>query len=274
MSIMAQLPLSPWKNLYDSTTNDVVESTSEDVLNGKLYSKLLLSLEGQALQDVITRTHLRTNGVALLHELSQTYKPKNIPEVIAAKTGEFWSRLKRKPTETVDAYYNRFHELLEDISGAEDTILTKSAMCHFIFTLGSEFKPIQHQHHIGNLPSDWNTTHWPTLLVLCRDFYNSVNPSGFLSKDGPPDTASDKTNQHRKKVKQWFLFPSKFCKEIALEQAKHPGMCIYHLSTSHSTENCHIKLDCDKRASTKKPTVLSPTPSGSQTGQLRFRGCF
>jgi hypothetical protein len=177
--------------------------------------KLLLSLEGQALQDVITWTHLRANGVALLHELLQTYKPKNVPEVIAAKIGEFWSRLKRKPTETVVASYNRFHELLEDISGAEDTILTKSATCHYIFTLGSEFEPIQHQHCIGNLPSDWNTTYWPTLLVLCRDFYNSVNLSGFLSKDGPPDATSDKTNQHRKKVKQWFLFPSKFCQEIA-----------------------------------------------------------
>jgi hypothetical protein len=72
MSIMAQLSLPLLKNLYVCATNDVVKSTVNDALNGKLYSKLLLSLEGQALQDVITRTHLRANGVALLQELSHT----------------------------------------------------------------------------------------------------------------------------------------------------------------------------------------------------------
>jgi len=72
MSIMAQLSLPLLKNLYVCATNDVVKSTVNDALNGKLYSKLLLALEGQALQDVITRTHLRANGVALLQELSHT----------------------------------------------------------------------------------------------------------------------------------------------------------------------------------------------------------
>jgi hypothetical protein len=75
MSILAQLSLPSWKELYDSSTNDIVVSTSNDTLNGKLYSKLLLSLDGQPLQDVITRTHLRANGFTLLRELSQTYKP-------------------------------------------------------------------------------------------------------------------------------------------------------------------------------------------------------
>jgi hypothetical protein len=38
----------------------------------------------------------------------QTYQPKNVPEVIAAKTGEFWSKTK------IDDYYNHFHELLDE----------------------------------------------------------------------------------------------------------------------------------------------------------------
>jgi len=72
MSIMAQLSLPQWKDLYDCATNDVVKSAVNDALNGKLYSKLLIALKSQALQDVITRTHLRANGVALLQELSHT----------------------------------------------------------------------------------------------------------------------------------------------------------------------------------------------------------
>jgi hypothetical protein len=97
MSFMAQLSLPPWQELYDSNTNDVVETTSNDLLNGKLYSTLILTLEGQPLQDVITRVHQRANGILDLCKLSQTYRPKNIPEVVALKTSEFWSRTKHKP---------------------------------------------------------------------------------------------------------------------------------------------------------------------------------
>jgi hypothetical protein len=58
-------------------------------LNGKLYAKLLVSLEGQALQTIVFRKQLRANGILLLQELTQMYRPKNVPEVIAAKTGFF-----------------------------------------------------------------------------------------------------------------------------------------------------------------------------------------
>jgi len=39
-------------------------------------------------------------------------------------------------------------------------------MHHFIFTLGSEFESIQNNYRIGCLPLEWQTTHWPSLLVL------------------------------------------------------------------------------------------------------------
>ena len=71
------------------------------------------------------------------------YKPKNVPEVIAAKTSEFWGNTRRLPSETVDMYYNRFHELLEELRDADEPISIKSAIRHFIFTLGSEFETIQ-----------------------------------------------------------------------------------------------------------------------------------
>jgi hypothetical protein len=93
-AILAQLSISPWQELYDSSTNDIVPTTSHTSLNGKLYAKLLVSLEGQALQSIVLCTHLRANGLLLLCELIQTYKPKNVPEVIAAKTGIFWSQTK------------------------------------------------------------------------------------------------------------------------------------------------------------------------------------
>jgi len=63
---------------------------------------------------------LRANGVLLLQELVQTYQPKHVPEILAAKAGEFWSQTKRHPNESVDSYYNRFQELLEELSHADD----------------------------------------------------------------------------------------------------------------------------------------------------------
>jgi hypothetical protein len=92
----------------------------------------------------------------------ETYKPANVPEVLAAKAGEFWSRTKHASHESVDTYYNHFRELLDDLDQADDRISTKSAMGHFIFTLGPEFESIQNNYRIGNLPLAWQTTDWPS----------------------------------------------------------------------------------------------------------------
>jgi hypothetical protein len=165
----------PWQEFCNVSINDIVVSTTKFSLNGKLYAKLLDCLEGQALKDVVSYSNLRANGLLLFQELVQSYRPKNVPEVIETKTGEFWSHTKHLPNESIDTYYNRFQELLEDLRDADDPISTKSAMHHLIFTLSSEFEPIQHNYCIGNLPAAWQTASWPALLILCRDFLNSVH---------------------------------------------------------------------------------------------------
>lgn len=90
LAILAQMSLSPWQELYDSTLNNIVLTTSNTAFNGKLYVKLLISLEGLTLQHIVTYQHFRANGLLLLQELVKTYKPKNVPEVITFKTSEFW----------------------------------------------------------------------------------------------------------------------------------------------------------------------------------------
>jgi hypothetical protein len=169
----------------------------------------------------------------------------------------------------VGTYYNRFQELLNELQDAETNIMTKSAIRHFIFTLGPEFETIQNNYRIGNLPAQWNREDWPTILVLCRDYFNSVKPQGFLCRDSShvPDSNFDHI-AHQKKVKEWFLSPMKFCKEIESEQAKYIGKCLYHLTKSHQTCDCFVKKECDRILATKKAS----TPSNSMTsltGQLR-----
>jgi hypothetical protein len=80
--------------LYDPIKHDVVTTTLNHSLNGKLYSKVILALEGSAYKNFISHKHLQANGILLLEELVQTYKPRNVPEMIAAKTVEFWGGMK------------------------------------------------------------------------------------------------------------------------------------------------------------------------------------
>jgi len=171
---MAQLSLPPWSSLYDPVKNDIVTSTVDSQLNGKLYAKLLVCLEGQAMKNMISRKHLRANGLLLLQELHRMYKPKNVSEVLAAKTVEFWSKLKRANSEMVDNYYNRFHELLDEINDFRKTVSKQDAIRHFIFTLGSDFESIQNSYRIDNLPKEWRTDDWPTLLIMCQDFHTII----------------------------------------------------------------------------------------------------
>jgi hypothetical protein len=277
LSIMALISIPPWNEFYDAQHNDVVITTPNTSLNGKLYAKLISVLEGQALQDMILRSHLRANGVLLLRELVHTYKPTNVPEVLAAKAGEFWSRTKRMSNESVDTYYNRFKELLDELDQADNKISTKSAMRHFIFTLGTEFEAIQNNYTIGNLPTEWTTDQWPVLLVLCRNYYNSVNPKGLLSnqKDSSTDSHTKRMAQ-LKKVKEWFLSPITYCKEISQEQKKYPDQCIFHLSKSHQTADCNLKRECDRILLAQKkngsPQGRSTSNSSSQEGQPTASG--
>ncbi len=121
---MAQLSLPPWVELYVATKNDIVSVMLNTTLNGKLYSKLLLVFDGTTLKSFVSCKHLRANGLQLLHELIQTYKPRNVPEVIAFNTSEFWGNTKRFLTESVDDCYSHFQDLLDDLEEAEEQIST------------------------------------------------------------------------------------------------------------------------------------------------------
>ena len=150
---------------------------------------------------------------------------------------------------------------MEDLLEAEEPISTKSATCHFIFTLGSEFEAIQHNYRIGNLPPEWKTQNWPTLLMLCRNYSHSVNPQGLPKCDSTPKIPTNNGNRahHHKKIRQWFLNPEKYKSELAAEQQKHEGKCVYHLTDTHTTETCSIKKECDHIVSQRSLSNIGPT---------------
>jgi len=270
MGIMTQISLPPWSDLYDSSTHDVVASTSSTMLNGKLYSKIILALEGTAYKNFVSHKHLHADGIMLLKELVQTYKPRNVPEIVAAKTVEFWGSMKRLPMESIDLYYGRFQELLDDLADADEPISMRAAIRQFIFTLGPEFDSIQNNFRINNLPQEWRTQNWPNLLALCRDYYNSVKLQ--LSHRRLQLNMNDQSGEreaHQKKVRTWFLNPSKYCQEIESMQLRHPGKCIYHLAESHPTDRCGVKKECDEIVANKKNDTGASAGLTASSGKLR-----
>ena len=212
---------------------------------------------------------MRANGLQLLLELSKTYKPTNVPEVIGAKTVEFWGHMKRLPNESIDDYYDRFHELLEDLQDADEPIPTKNAIRQFIFTLGPEFESIQHNYRVKVLPAEWFAEDWPTILTLCHDYYNSVKPRGIIHKETTGDSSAERI-VYQKKIRDWWSNPTKFGHLIEAEQAKYPGKCLYHLIKSHQSSSCAVKTECDRLlASTQSLAQTNVSKSGvNTTGHL------
>lgn len=133
--------------------------------------------------------------------------------------------------------------------------------------MGAEFETIQNNYRIGNLPSTWTTQDWPTILVLCRDFYNSVKPMGPSRRENITDNGIGDLVAHKKKIREWFMNPTKFQNDIDYIHRLHPDKCIFHLTKSHPTCDCHVKKEYDKFLSNKKS---SSTSSGTDsTDNLR-----
>jgi len=153
---------------------------------------------------------------------------------------------------------------------------TTDSKRQFIFTLGDEFQPLQNSFRLGTILEDWKTQNWPSLLVLCRDFNNSVNPRGPTAKrdrDRDPFTELqiDRASHH-KKIRMWFMNPHQHKHDIDLEQRKFTGRCLYHLTKTHCTDDCLVKKECNRLIASKRnqsnSNATQASVSGSNSGNL------
>jgi len=72
----------------------------------------------------------------------------------------------------------------------------------------------------------------------------------------------------QKKVRDWFLDPIKYCKEIDHEQKTYPDKCIYHLTKSHPTQDCSVKRECERIRAQKSSGVSQNQSSTNSSGRL------
>jgi len=117
----------------------------------------------------------------------------------------------------------------------------KSAMQHFSFTQVKNLKQFRITIVLEIFLWSDKLKTCPALLVLCRDYFNSIKLHGVWkchqSQNNNVITPSIHL-AHHKKVKHRFLNPDQFCQEFESEQKKHHGKCIYHLSISCLTAEC------------------------------------
>jgi hypothetical protein len=59
--------------------------------------------------------------------------------------------------------------------------------------------------------------------------------------------------------------------EIETEQRKYSGRCIFHLTTSHATNDCNVKKDCNRQIASKRSQSSTTTSQGSGTNQVALR---
>jgi hypothetical protein len=59
--------------------------------------------------------------------------------------------------------------------------------------------------------------------------------------------------------------PIKYRQEIETEQWKYSDKCIYHLSKSHTTDECNVKKECENLLAGKKNAVSASTPQSSNS---------
>jgi hypothetical protein len=59
--------------------------------------------------------------------MSSNFPSKEFPRNYCLKNGKFWSVNKRSPSESIESYFNRYHELLDELSDANEPISTRSA---------------------------------------------------------------------------------------------------------------------------------------------------
>jgi len=274
--ILSVLATPKWCTLYDPVSEDIINESEAPInLFTSLYSKLMLSLTGEAQNILMSKPHLRGKGLDSLKALQATYDLVMSDPQSLIKSAEF-ARPMRKPSETVTTYAARFIQLRKDLQGFE-TVSDDRFRLRFIMGLGPMFTTIQ--SNLKNLPN-WQTTNIELLIREANEhiqtteaireqnkLHRSLKEGGSSNKDKPErDKMIQEKNQKRMKeidaeLEQGIFSPAKYVKMVRKDY------CVYH-NANHATNKCaHIRSMVSKYP--KNTFVCSPAhTSGPQPSAL------
>jgi len=265
--VLSVLATPKWCTLYDPVSEDIINESEAPInLSTSLYSKLMLSLTGEAQNILMSKPHLRGKGLDSLKALQATYDLVMSDPQSLIKSAEF-ARPMRKPSESVTAYAARLIQLRRDLQGFE-TVSDDRFRLRFIMGLGPMFTTIQ--SNLKNLPN-WNTTNIELLIKEANEhiqtteaireqnkFHRSLKEGGSSNNNKPDrDKMVQEKNQKRMKeidaeLAQGTFSPAKYVKMVRKDY------CVYH-NANHTTTQCaHIRAMLSKYPN--NTFVCSPAP--------------
>jgi deoxyuridine 5'-triphosphate nucleotidohydrolase len=292
--VLCILSLSEWKDIYNSETNDIKETTNStnQQLSEHLYTSLRLALHGEAGSIMKGNEHkFRNKGIEFLQSMKPIFHPKWPASNQNTKMIEFFQFF-RASSVTIDTYANQFKRLLRDLHYNGVTIAPQQAKHSFIQGLGSEFIPIR---NMPTLPPEYASNDIDTLTAVARDHLARIlgnraiqklqqqqsrasnpttpstpspssqtprsTPSGNPSAPSPTPTPPPPRPQqdqepYQKEIMREIGFRVHDQARINYWQSQtQPNNCYYHRTNTHPTSQCsRLQRAIQRSSSGSAPT--------------------
>ena len=191
--VLCILALSEWSAIYDKSTNDIHNTTTDPtkLLSEHLYTSLRLALQGEAGSIMKSNEHkYRNQGIEYLQSMKPIFHPKWPPSTHNTKLVHFYSHY-LTPTTSIDTFANKFKRLLRDLRYNGITISSESAKHTFLQGLGSEFIPIR---NMKEPPSEFLTNDIDTLTTVAREHLARIVGNRAIQKQQQQQTRTPPNN--------------------------------------------------------------------------------
>ena len=179
--VLCVLALSEWKEIYDSSLNDICACTtpSNESLSEHLYMSLRIALTDDAGSIMKNnRDTYRNKGIEFLHSMHPIFNPK-WPTILHSSKLTAFCNLFRKPDETIDDFANNFKRSLRELRYNDIVIPPSTAKHSFLQGLGSEFIPIR---NMAELPTAFQPDNIDSLTMAARDHLARVLGNRAIQK--------------------------------------------------------------------------------------------
>jgi len=172
--ILSILASPGWSPLFDIVNQTPIQETNADPgLSSKLYMSLKLCLNGDAQKIMMKKKGLNGKGLLFLQTIKNAYDTTLSPVEIEEKHKEFLNLFRLKD-ESIDVYAARLMDLKTDLQDNGLMISDSNLKHRFIMGLGPIFTTIQTNLTTNNLPPQWLTNDYETLIRLASSWLQSI----------------------------------------------------------------------------------------------------
>lgn len=277
--IISILATDEWKDLYNTSTQDVIpDGHTKPSLNNHFYSALLLALKDSVEQFIQGMPHLCGDGVGVLLALRAAYKGRLTNIEIMQLQGQLLGGLHfRGRNETVEQFASRTLQISNDLQEHGIYIPPTSLKNSFISGLGPDFHDIMKDLNRNRLDPKWQPILIRDLIEPARSYlllqqklranhatYKQSTSNNTSNQPTNPNTQNqpkpnNPENKNEAAIKNGTFKYEDFQKEV------DNNKCLYHNSTHPDTKNPSFECTKLKQLISDHPQTTIPKPSKPTT---------